>query len=209
MMKHGEITTIQPIPQSLLHEEFGGRKYYRRGYREVLLGLKDESEILGNSVLVGLITSAILFDLQERLPKKKYWILVNEAGQYFDGGDTFVNDLAIIAKDKIKDTLSTKSNDVPPRFVIEMDVSVDPKDYSNESDSGSEVAYMLEKSERLLKFGVEGVAWVLSKSRKILLALPGQRPQFFDWTEEVPLFDGHTFCLQRILEEDGILPPSN
>lgn len=95
--------TTEPIPQSLLYEEFGGRKYYRRGYREVMLGLKDESEIL-----------------------------------------------------------------------------VDPRDYRNELDSGSEVAYMLEKSERLLTFGVEGVAWVLSKSRKILLALPSQRPQLFD-----------------------------
>ena len=27
------------IPETLLYEEFGGRKYYRRGYRQVLLGL--------------------------------------------------------------------------------------------------------------------------------------------------------------------------
>lgn len=40
-----EVITGQ-IFETLLYEGFGGRKCYRRGYRQVLLGLKNESEIV-------------------------------------------------------------------------------------------------------------------------------------------------------------------
>lgn len=65
-------TITAQIPETLLYEEFGGRKYYRRGYREVMLGLKNESEILYNSFLQGLVVSALLFRLKSILPKKEY-----------------------------------------------------------------------------------------------------------------------------------------
>ena len=39
---------IQPIPANMVYEEFGGNKYYRKGYRQVLLGLKSEEEIMGS-----------------------------------------------------------------------------------------------------------------------------------------------------------------
>ncbi|GAB2800854.1 hypothetical protein GCM10027275_53600 [Rhabdobacter roseus] len=48
------------IPETLLYEAFGGRKYYRRGYRQVLLGLKNESEVMGSSVFQSLIVSALI-----------------------------------------------------------------------------------------------------------------------------------------------------
>lgn len=65
-------TINQEIPQSLLHEEFGGRKYYRRGYRQVMLGLKTESDIMGSSVYQMLIVQSIAFYLKSILPKGKY-----------------------------------------------------------------------------------------------------------------------------------------
>ena len=52
-------TTTQTIPQSLIYEEFGGRVYYRKGYRKVLLGLKTEEEIIGSSFLQGLMIQAL------------------------------------------------------------------------------------------------------------------------------------------------------
>lgn len=198
-------TTIQEIPQSLLHEEFGGRKYYRRGYWQVMLGLKTESEIMGSSVYQMLIVQSIVKYLNRILPEGKYWVPSSEGGLHMGKNENLACDIAVIERAALSDPTSEKYLDLPPKFVIEVDIKIEWKNYDTSPPTSLETDYVLLKSEQLLKFGVEGVAWVLSKSRKILLALPGQRPQFFDWTEEVPLFDGHTFCLQTILEEDEIL----
>lgn len=65
-------TTAQSIPKSLVYEEFGGRVYYRKGYRQVLLGLKTEEEIIGSSIFQSLIVQAIVFYIKSILPKKQF-----------------------------------------------------------------------------------------------------------------------------------------
>ncbi len=70
------------------------------------------------------------------------------------------------------------------------------------------MAYIVQKSEKLIEFGVEGVAWVLTESRKILLLRPNRRMEIFEWTDDAVLFGEYSFCLQTILEEEDILPPS-
>lgn len=199
-----EVITGQ-IPETLLYEEFGGRKYYRRGYRQVLLGLKNESEIMGSSVFQSLIVTAIIFYLKTVLPKNQYWVQSSEAGLHLDRTKNLANDIAIVEKSRLKDPKSLKYNDVPPKFIVEVDIKIDPKDYSDEPAVGSDMDYIFQKSEQLLDFGVEGVAWILTPSRKTLLFRPNHPLEVFDWTQEVPLFNDFTFCLQRILEEEGIL----
>lgn len=196
------------IPETLLYEEFGGRKYYRRGYRQVLLGLKTESEIMGSSVFQSLIVTALIFYFKTILSKKQYWVQSSEAGLHLDRTKNLANDIAIIEKSKLKDPRSLKFNDVPPRFIVEVDIKIDPKDYSDEPAVGSDMDYILQKSAQLLDFGVEGIAWILTPSRKTLLFRPNHRLEVYDWTEEVALFDDYTFCLQTILKEEGILPES-
>ncbi len=198
-------TTTAQIPESLLYEEFGGQKYYRRGTRQVMLGLKTESEIMGSSVYQMLIVQSIAFYLKGILPEGKYWIPSSEGGLHLGKNENLACDIAIIEKATLNNPTSLKYLDSPPKFVIEVDIKIEWKNYDTQPPTSHEMDYVLLKSDQLLDFGVEGVAWVLSQSRKILLALPGQRPQFFDWTENAPLFDEHSFCLQSILEEDGIL----
>lgn len=198
-----EVVTEQ-IPETLLYEEFGGRKYYRRGYRQVLLGLKNESEIMGSSVFQSLIVTAIIYYLKTILPRNQYWVQSSEAGLHLDRGRNLANDIAIIEKSQLQDPKSLKYNDVPPKFVVEVDIKIDPKNYSNEPAVGSDMDYILQKSEQLLDFGVAGVAWILTPSRKTILFRPNHPLQVFDWAQEVPLFDEHTFCLQGILEDEGI-----
>jgi hypothetical protein len=64
-----ELSTQQILP-NLVYEEFGGKIYYRKGYQQVLLGLKTESEIMGSSVFQSLIIQALVFYLKTILPKK-------------------------------------------------------------------------------------------------------------------------------------------
>ena len=201
-------TITEQIPEALLYEEFGGRKYYRRGYREVLLGLKYESEIMGSSFLQALIIQALVHYLKTILPKKTYWVPTNEAGLHLALNENLANDIAIVEKDKAHNPLSLKYSDVPPKFVIEVDIKIDPKDYDAEPAAGSDMDYVIQKSQLMLDFGVEGVVWIMTRSRKVVLLRPQVGMQLFEWTDYVPIFDGHTFCLQTILEEDDILPPS-
>lgn len=201
-------TTTDKIPASLLYEEFGGRKYYRRGYRQVLLGLKKENEIMGSSVFQSLIIQAIVFYLKTILPQKKYWTPTNEAGLHLKNKENLANDIVIVEKSTLRSPTSLYYSDVPPKFIIEVDIKIDPKDYSDEPPAGSEMDYVIQKSEKLLEFGVEGVAWILTPSRKILLMHSTKKLEVFEWTDEVPLFDGYSFCLQAILEEEDILPPA-
>ncbi|MBU1820780.1 MAG: hypothetical protein KKG00_04605 [Bacteroidetes bacterium] len=196
------------IPENLLYEEFGGRKYYRRGYRQVLLGLKKEDEIMGSSIFQSLIVQAVVFYLKTILPIKKYWTPTNEAGLHLGRKDNLANDIVIVEKKAFSNPTSLNYSNIPPKFIIEVDIKIDPKDYSDDPPAGSEMAYMVQKSEKLIEFGVEGVAWILTESRKILLMRLNRRLEIFEWTDQVPLFDDYTLCLQTILEEEDILPPS-
>ncbi len=199
---------IEEIPQSLLYEEFGGRKYYRRGYRQVMLGLKTESDIMGSSILQGMVVQAIVFYLKSILPRKSYWVPTNEVGLHLGYKENLSGDILICEQEKLGNPWVENYFTTPPKFVIEVDIKIDPKDYDNALDTGSEMAYMTEKSEKLLDFGVEGVAWVLTKIQKTFLFRPGHRLEVFNWTEDVPLFDDYSLCVQIALEEDGISPPS-
>lgn len=199
-------TATQQIPEGLIYEEFGGRVYYRRGYRQVLSGLKTEDEIMGSSVFQSLIVQALVFYLKTILPKKQYWVPTNEAGLHLNHRQNLANDIVIVEKSTLKDPFSDKYSDVPPKFILEVDIKIDPKEYSEESATGTEMDYILEKSGQLLDFGVEGIVWILTKGRRIILIKSHRIVEVFQWHETVPLFDDYSFCLQQILEDEDILP---
>ncbi|MCP1382317.1 hypothetical protein [Runella salmonicolor] len=199
-------TATQQIPESLIYEEFGGRVYYRRGYRQVVSGLKTEEEIMGSSVFQSLIIQALVFYLKTILPKKLYWVPTNEAGLHLNHRQNLANDIVIVEKSTLKDPFSDKYSDVPPKFIVEVDIKIDPKEYTEEAATGTEMDYILEKSGQLLDFGVEGIVWVLTKGRRIILIKSHRIVEVFQWHETVPLFDDYSFCLQRILEDEDILP---
>ena len=201
-------TITAQIPETLLYEEFGGRKYFRRGYHDILLGLKNENEITGSSAFQSLIVQAILFYLKTILPGKEYWTPTNEAGLHLKHKENLANDIVVVEKRGFHSPTSSKFSDIPPKFIIEVDITIDPTDYTYDPPAGSDMAYIVQKSEKLIEFGVKGVAWILTESRKILLLRPSHRMEIFEWTDDVPLFGEYNFCLQTILEEEDILPPS-
>ncbi|TAE41952.1 MAG: hypothetical protein EAZ70_13505 [Runella slithyformis] len=199
-------TTTQTISQSLIYEEFGGRFYYRKGYREVLLGLKNEDEIMGSSIFQSLIIQAVVFYLKSILPKKHFWVPTNEAGLHLYRNKNFANDIAIVEKQKLIEPDSDKYNNVAPRLIIEVDVKIDPTP-DGETEGGTQTDYILQKSHLLLDFGVDAIVWILTKSRQILVMRTHKNMEIYAWDDTVPLFDEYVLCLQQILEEEDILPP--
>ncbi|MEZ4827209.1 MAG: hypothetical protein R3C61_13170 [Bacteroidia bacterium] len=160
---------------------------------------------MGSSIF-HLYYSGTCFISKTILPKKKFWVPTNEAGLHLDYKGNLASDIVIVEKEKIENPLSEKYNNTPPKFVIEVDIAVEPKDYSTDPPSGSEMDYIVEKSGQLLDFGVTGIAWILTKSRKVILVKSHRNMEIYNWNELVPIFDDYSFCLQKILEEEDILP---
>ncbi|WP_448518970.1 hypothetical protein [Rhodoflexus sp.] len=184
----------QAINPRLIRETFGNRIYYRKGAFLVALGLKTESDIMGSSIFQALIVQALVFYLKTVLPAKKYWLPTNEAGLHLAPNENFANDIAVVEKAKLKNPISEHYNDQPPKAIIEVDVKVDT--------DNAETDYLLEKSLRLLNFGVETVCWILTQSRKIIVMRSPKQMEIYQWHETVNLFSGCSFCLQKILTDE-------
>jgi hypothetical protein len=197
---------IQPISANMVYEEFGGNKYYRKGFRQVLLGLKSEEEIMGSSIYESLIVQALVFYLKTILPKKDYWVPTNEAGLHLHLNDNMANDIVIVEKDKLLNPQSEQYSNIPPKFVIEVDLKIDPIDASTEPQTDLSMSYIVEKSGKLLDFGVEGIAWILTRNQQIIVARSRRNLEIYQWDETLTLFDEYTFCLRDILVDEGILP---
>ena len=52
-------STSRKIPKSLIYEQWGGKIYYRKGYKEIVKGLKTCDEIMGSSSLQSLLVGYI------------------------------------------------------------------------------------------------------------------------------------------------------
>jgi len=195
----------QPAPLNLIYEEFGGETYYPKGYRQVLSGEKTEGDLIGSGVVQSLIVQALVFHLKTILPKKDYWVPTNKVGLHLGTKTNLINDIVIVEKSKLANPVSEKYFEVLPKFVIEVDVKIDTGQYPPDMETAMEWDYLGQKSTQLLLFDIAGIAWVFTKTRKIILATSLDDWFEYEWTETVPLFDGYGFCLQSILEEEGIL----
>jgi hypothetical protein len=198
-------TTTLPIPSHFVYETFGEIKYYRRGYRQVLMGLKKEEEIMGSSVYQSLIVQALVFYLKNTLPKALYWVPTNEAGLHLEQHENMANDIAIVEKKSLKNPRSLRYYQHPPKFALEVDIKIEPISTETEPPTDISMSYIVDKSQRLLDFGTEGVVWIMTRSQRIYVARTAQNLEIFSWNDWVPLFDGYGFCLRDILVEEGIL----
>jgi len=185
------------IPKSLIYEQWGGKIYYRKGYQEVLKGLKTPEEIMGSSglqsVLVGYVFASIFTHL-----RKKYFILTNEAGLHLAKRENMAGDIAIFDKTVLKPELvTTKYPDVPPKVVIEVDIEVELK-------KETEFDYVFRKSNRLIAFDTEKIIWIFSKIQKVFVFEPNQEPVILGWNNDIEVLEGVSFNIAQFLEEEGI-----
>ncbi|MCU0353748.1 MAG: Uma2 family endonuclease [Cytophagales bacterium] len=189
----------QKIPEYFVKEEMDGVPYYYKGFRKVLARENTLDEIMGRSVLQAVILDVIKRFLYGRL-SNEYIIASNEAGLHLKLNDNVANDIAIYQKDDVKDLFSKKYFDVPPKFVIEVDIDVEA-----EVEKSQELQYVLKKTEKMLHFGVPKVVWVFSEDRKIMLAEPNRDWIITSWNTDIGLMDDIVLNLESLLKENGIL----
>lgn len=186
------------IPKSLIYEQWGGKIYYRKGYKDVLKGIKTPEEIMGSSGLQSILVAYLVGLFFSKLNRKKYFLLTNEAGLHLAkrenmAGDVAIYDKAVLTPEKV----STKYADVPPKVVIEVDIEVDLK-------KETEFDYVFRKSARLIEFGTEKIVWIFSKIQKVFVFTPNQEPVILSWDKDIEVLDGITFNIAQFLAEEGI-----
>ncbi|MFD2573683.1 hypothetical protein ACFSUS_23795 [Spirosoma soli] len=83
--------------------------------------------------------------------------------------------------------------------MIEVDVKIDlPANVS-----GTE--YVYDKTQKLLDFGVAKVIWILTKTRRTLIAQPNERWIFTDWDDTVEVLPSCRFELNPLLRSKGVI----
>lgn len=183
------------IPASLVYEILNGKPLYYRGYRSVIEHNLNPETIMGSSGLKSLIIGVIYAHLMVKRDKKRFMAFTNEAGVHVDLGNNFSCDIAIYEKGTFE--ITTHYFDTAPKIVIEVDIKADT---SNTTD----LTYITEKTQTLFDFGVERVLWVLSQSRRVFVAAPGQDWLLVDWANDVPVMENITLSVKQLLDDEGI-----
>jgi len=189
------------IPDYLVREWIDGKPFYYKGYKEVLNKKKTLEDIMGSSTLQAYIIAFLMEVIIEGKLKKKYEILTNEAGLHLDkrnnlSADILIYDPNVMTPEKINKQYA----DVAAKVQVDVDITIeleDLKDYQ----------YVEKKINKLHQFGTEKVIWVLTNIKKVMVAIPKQPWQTYDWNNDIELLDGVTFNIGAYLKEKGVSLP--
>jgi hypothetical protein len=174
------------IPSALIYEIIDGKPIYYKGYREVIAGTKTIEEVMGASTLQNFIIQYILRILFRKLDEKAFHILTNEQGLHVSLRSNFSADIA----DKHYAL-------VPPKIQIEVDIDADLESFETPD------AYIYAKTEKLLDFGVEKMIWIMSESKRVLVATKGEEDwQVINWNKEIEIIDSISFNIGKYLKDE-------
>jgi Putative restriction endonuclease len=184
------------IPKYLIWEELDGQPLYRKGYKDVLRKLKTIDEIMGTSSWQSLLCDYITRLLHRYLDEKQYDVLINELGLHIQKGDNFSSDICVIPRLK-PEQINKKYVPFAPKIVIEVDLDID-------TENINELEYLYNKTQKLLDFGVEKVIWVLTGSKKVIVATPDEDWITSNWSKDILIINDITFNIQKYLDERGV-----
>lgn len=182
------------VPAYLIYETLNGKPLYYKGYKEVLNKKKKPEEIMGSSSLQAIIVSLINTYLSIHLPDE-YITATNESGLHMDVGDNLANDIAIFLQDDVS-ALDDKYFSTSPKIVVEVDIKADVNDYEGEEQ------YIIEKTQKMLEFGVEKVIWVLTRNKKIFVAEKSNPTwNITNWQQTVPVTEDCELNLNELVKK--------
>lgn len=186
------------IPHYLIYEIFDGKPIYYKNYRKVVSGILTPEEIMGSSGLQAIIVEFILRVLYKNTDEKEHRILTNEQGQHLDKNNNLSADIAIYdtAVFDVKNA-DKHYTTVPPKIQIEVNIDADTENF------GSPDNYVFKKTEKLLNFGVEKVIWVMSDTKKVIVATQNANWEVIDWHKEIGIMDDIKFNIGQYLQENG------
>ncbi|MPR34210.1 Uma2 family endonuclease [Salmonirosea aquatica] len=185
------------VPDYLIYEIMDGQPIHYKGYRDVMLGSKKFSEIMGSSALQSLIVTYLVVLLGNLLKGSKYRMLTSEVGIHLDKRNNLAGDVLIFDKERMPiESIGEHFANVPPKIAIEVDILADPSDIDP-------TTYVFNKTQKLLDFGVEKVIWITTKAKKVTVATAHTDWQTMDWNREIEVLDGITFNVGEYLTSEG------
>ncbi len=186
------------IPEYLVKEVLNGIPIHYKGYKAVLRKEKKVEDIMGASGLQIFILRYFTYLLVRQLDENWYFFFTGEGGMHLDHNDNLSGDVMIYEQSKLPaNKIDTHYLDVPPKIDIEIDVNIDTTNFNEHS-------YINAKTERLLSWGVEKVIWILTTSKKVLVAEKGKDWLLIDWTKDIEITDGIIFNVAKYLETSGV-----
>jgi hypothetical protein len=187
----------EEIPKALIREVIYGKPYYYKGYQQVLNNEKTLEDIMGSSRLQSAIISSLLIHFGY-IFKKKYHIIGSESGLHLATNDNLSLDLAFYKKSDLPpEKFDNHYYEEVPELVFEVDVRID-------LTKAEDHDYVFQKTQRLLDFGTQKVIWVLTKSRKVMIAVPNQSWTVDNWDKEFSVYD-EKMVLEDFLKEEGLI----
>ncbi|MFN0035652.1 MAG: Uma2 family endonuclease [Saprospiraceae bacterium] len=194
---------VRSVPNFLVRETIDGIPFYYRGYKEVLSKKKVLDDIMADSGLQTLLKKYLYDLLLRRLNPEVYDVYIGEVGAHLEhksnlGIDVTVYETAQLPGEKF----DFKYLDVAPKFAIEVDMKV------SLDDTGMDTfAQFLDlKTQKLFDFGVERLIWVLTPSKKVVIATPGEDWLIVDWNKDIELWQGVKANIGQHLKARGINP---
>lgn len=192
-----EQNPVTAIPSELVKEVIYGRKYYYKGYKEVLNHQKKLEDVMGSSRMQSAIVTALLAYFFG-LFKKQYRVMGGEAGLHLDKNDNLSLDIGIFNKADLPiQKLDHHYFEEVPVCVIEVDVKIDLTRAADQD-------YVFQKTQRLLDFGAEQVIWILTKSKKVMIATPNADWKVGNWNRRINIL-GHEFELEAFFKAEELL----
>ncbi|MFN4253737.1 MAG: Uma2 family endonuclease [Saprospiraceae bacterium] len=189
----------EKIPDAFVYEIIRGKKYYFRGYRDVMNKTKQLSEIMSCSGLQAFILDYFSRIIHKSFDEDEFIVLSNEVGLQFVKKEWFSCDMALFRAEVLTPQMITKKLvNVVPEVVIEVDVQADLADTK-------EVDYIHEKTADLLRFGVKKVIWIFSSAEMLLLAENGETDwRWRSWDEDATLWQNVPFNIGNYLKKKGL-----
>ena len=187
------------IPEYLVKEVLDGIPIHYKGYRAILRREKTLEDFMGASGLQIFILRYFTYLLIRQLDEEQYYVFTGEGGMHINTNNNLSGDIMIYEQSKLSTSKIDKHYlDVPPKIDIEIDVNIDTTDFTEQS-------YIFQKTDRLLSWGVEKVIWVLSESKKVIVAEQGKDWLLIDWSKDIEIIDGVMFNISQYLEKSGVV----
>lgn len=187
------------VPPALIYEMWNGKPIYYRCYRDVLAGKKTVEEIRASTDLQGVLVALLIGQLAEVINRKVYCLATNRLGLRIALNDNLASDVAIFEKEKLG-KLKGKYFDVAPKVAIEVDIKADVTDFPNKLDD-----YLIQKSQKLLDFGVEKILWIITSMQKVYI-IERNNPTWYivNWSETILVVDDCSLNIKQLLDDEEI-----
>jgi hypothetical protein len=191
------------VPDFLVRETIDGIPFYFKDYKAVIQKKKTLDEIMADSGLQAFIKKYLYDLLLKRLDDAVFEVYMGEVGAHLEHKINMGFDLAVFETQAMTgDKIDYNYLNVTPVLVVEVDMKVSLDDTGLQSFED----FLNLKTQRLFDFGTKRLLWVLTRSKKVVVAVPGEDWKIVDWNKDIEVWPGIKANIAKHLEKRKINP---